>query len=72
MAERSFLSWVQIAAKLVPLYREGRNLPRNVESLLPLGDKALGILEEEGVTIGEVRALLKNAGPLVSLLGGLG
>jgi hypothetical protein len=75
MAERSFLSWVQIIGKLTPVYRQVRALPADkrtdVDSLLPIADAALGVLEAEGVTFGEVRALLKNAGPLVELLGEL-
>jgi hypothetical protein len=75
MAERSFLSWVQIIGKLTPVYRQVRALPADkrtdVDTLLPIADTALGVLEAEGVTLGEVRALLKNAGPLVELLGEL-
>jgi hypothetical protein len=75
MAERSLVSWIKIAARLAPTIRKARDLPkepRTPANLLPLLDSALAILEEDGVTLGEVRALLKDAGPLVSLFGGLG
>jgi hypothetical protein len=74
MAERSLVSWIRIAARLVPTVRHVRELPaeqRTPVNLLPLVDPALAILEEEGVTLAEIRELLKDAGPLISLVGGL-